>query len=354
MLRCSALRSCRTILWSGIFLGLLGCEAPYYWHLARGQVEVLSNCEPIENILASTTVAPKARAKLELIQAARSFAHNRIGLALSDNYTCYHDTEGEPVSWNVSACSSTRFEPFTWDFPIVGSLAYKGFFRKDVAQEERDRLRSKGLDVVMRPVSAYSTLGYFTDPVLSTMLEYNDARLAKLIIHELTHGTVFAKGFTDFNESLASFVGDTGSIMFLRSKGFEEELVSRILGEREEDRRFRAFMTTVVAELDSLYSMNLPSASVLEQRKAVFQAAQSRFDRTQFPSGRYDHFERWKINNATLLSYRRYNRDIELFEQLHTARADSLRETLALCKACAATQNPWSCLRDSLDVLNRL
>jgi predicted aminopeptidase len=211
-----------------------------------------------------------------------------------------------------------------------------------------------GLDVVMRPVSAYSTLGYFTDPVLSTMLEYDDAGLAELIIHELTHGTVFAKGFTDFNESLASFVGDTGSIMFLRFRGFEEEEISSILAKRGEDRGFRAFMTTVVARLDSFYNMNLPIASVLEERKEVFRAAQSRFDRSQFPSGRYDHFERWEINNAALLSYRRYNRNTDLFEELHAAKLESLRETLALCSGCASTQNPWSCLRDSLGVLKRL
>ena len=344
---------CRTILWSGIFFVPLGCEAPYYLHLANGQLEVLSNCEPVETLLASAEVSPEVRAKLELIQSVRSYAQDRLGLALSDNYTCLHDTGGEPVSWNVSACSPTRFEPVTWNFPIVGSLAYKGFFRRDIAVEERDHLISQGLDVVMRPVSAYSTLGYFTDPVLSTMLKYDDARLTELIIHELAHGTVFAKGFTDFNESLASFVGDTGSIMFLRSTGVAESEVSVLLAQREEDHRFRAFMTTVVAALDSLYELGLPSDSVLKERRKVFQAAQSSFDRSQFASGRYDHFERWEINNAALLSYRRYNREMELFEQLHKAKAKSLRETVKLCGGCASTQNPWSCLRDSLDALKK-
>ncbi len=344
---------CRTILWSGIFFVPLGCEVPYYLHLASGQIEVLSNCEPVESLLASAEVSPEARAKLELIQAVRRYAQERLGLALSDNYTCFHDTKGEPVSWNVSACPPTRFEPVTWTFPIVGSLAYKGFFRRDIAVEERDELESMGLDVVMRPVSAYSTLGYFTDPVLSTMLEYDDARQTELIIHELAHGTVFAKGFTDFNESLASFVGDTGSIMFLRSTGVAESEVSVLLEHREEDDRFRTFMTTVVANLDSLYNLGLPFTSVLEERRKVFQSAQSRFDRTQFASGRYDHFERWEINNAALLSYRRYNRGMELFEQLHEAKAKSLRETVKLCDGCASTQNPWSCLRDSLDALKQ-
>ncbi len=344
---------CRTVLWSGIFFVPLGCEVPYYLHLAHGQLGVLSNCEPVETLLASAEVSPEVRAKLELIQSVRSYAQDRLGLALSDNYTCLHDTGGEPVSWNVSACSPTRFEPFTWSFPIVGKLAYKGFFRRDIAVEERDRLKSTGLDVVMRPVSAYSTLGYFTDPVLSTMLKYDDARLTELIIHELAHGTVFAKGFTDFNESLASFVGDTGSIMFLRSTGVAESEVSVLLAHREEDHRFRAFMATVVAALDSLYELGLPSDYVLEERRKVFEAAQSSFDRSQFASGRYDHFERWEINNAALLSYRRYNREMDLFEQLHKAKAKSLRETVKLCGGCASTQNPWSCLRDSLDALKK-
>lgn len=345
------LRWCRTILWSGIFFVPLGCETPYYLHLARGQLEVLSNCEPVENLLASAEVSPKARAKLELVQSVRRYARDRIGLDLSDNYTCFHDTGGEPVSWNVSACSPTHFKPFTWTFPIVGTLAYKGFFSREVAVAERDHLMSMGLDVVMRPVSAYSTLGYFTDPVLSTMLEYDDARLTELIIHELAHGTVFAKGFTDFNESLASFVSDAGSIMFLKSTGVAESEISVLLARREEEHRFRNFMTTVVAALDSLYSLDLPSVFVLEERRKVFRAAQSNFDRTQFASGRYDHFQQWKINNAALLSYRRYNRERELFEQLHRAKAESLREMVKLCGGCAATGNPWSCLRDSLDAL---
>ncbi len=326
---------------------------PYYWHLAQGQLDVLSNCEPIQQFLQSDTVSIEVRNKLELIQETRLFAHSQIGLLLTDNYTCFHDTEGLPVSWNVSACATTRFEPYTWQFPIVGKLTYKGFFEEQLAVTEQIRLAAEGFDVLLRPVSAYSTLGYFTDPVLSTMLNYSDVRLADLIIHELTHGTVFAKGFTDFNESLANFVGNTGSIMFIKSRGVADEVIQKIVDEREDDRKFREFINKVVADLDSLYTSTHPDERILRERASIFRSAQSRFNRlrgNQFTTNKYDFFLRWKINNAQLLSYRRYNRDFELFERLYESEGLSLSKMVQVCQGCENQDNPWDCLRKKLNV----
>ena len=185
-------------------------------HLARGQLRVITNSTPIAEIAEHPRPAdPQRHTRLRFVAAVRDYGRERIGLDVRDQYTCFYDTGGRPLSWNVSASPPDRFEPYLWRFPIVGAVPYKGFFEIDRAQKERSILQSKGLDVSLSQVSAYSTLGFFADPVLSTMLKYSDDSLATLLLHELTHATAYAPGHTDFNESLATFVGRRGSLDFL-------------------------------------------------------------------------------------------------------------------------------------------
>ena len=146
-----------------------------------------------------------------------------------------------------------------------------GFFDKARATAERDALRAGGLDVMMRSVSAYSTLGFFSDPVLSTMMTYPEQSLADLIFHELTHGTVYVRGQTEFNESLASFVGKTGSLLFLAERyGPDSSAIRTAESRRADDRLFNRFLFEVVASLDSLYSQSLPAETVMRERVEHF------------------------------------------------------------------------------------
>ena len=327
-----------------------GCDAAYFAHLAGGQARVVLGSRPLDEVVADAGLPADTRQRLDFVQAVRTFAQHRIGLSASDNYTRYYDTGGEPVSWNVSACPPDRFEAHLWWFPIVGRVPYKGFFSQERAIRERDRLRAEGLDAQARAVSAYSTLGYFSDPVLTPMLAYPEDALADLLIHELTHATVYAKGQTDFNESLATFVGQVGSLEMLAQRyGADGEPVAQARERRADAAVFRDFMGEVVAALDSLYARGLHRDEVLRQREEVFARCQQlyRCRRTQLQQPQqYDAFLEWEINNARLMSYRRYNRDLGLFRELYEREGNSLRQLVRLAVACGSATDPWLCMRE--------
>lgn len=334
----------------GLWVLFCGCETDYYLHLAAGQSRVVFNCESLDELLADPQLEDSTRARLAFVESVRLFARDQIGLETSTNYTCFFDTKGEPVSWNVSASPPDRFAPYQWRFPIVGAVPYKGFFDKERAHRQRDQLDAQGYDTILRPVSAYSTLGFFTDPVLSTMLDYPEDGLADLLIHELTHATIYVKGDTDFNESLATFVGRTGSLDFLAARyGEDSPQLEKARQRRADAARFRRFMQTVVTTLDSLYNLGLPRDEVLRRREEEFSRAKERFQelRSTFQVVSYDGFLQWKVNNARLLSYRRYNRDLSLFEQVHARKGNRLDQMLTVVTACSDSGDPWACLKDS-------
>ncbi len=339
------------------FGAILGCgfqvgDLPYFWHLAKGQLSLILDCRPIPELVREESVGATVVERLKFVSDVKAFAFEIIGLTASDNYSCYVDTEGRPVLWNTSASPPDRFEPYQWHFPIVGSVPYKGFFRRELAMAESDSLRARGYDALMRPVTAYSTLGFFADPVLSTMLQYPEDALADLIIHELTHSTIYVPDHTDFNESLATYVGNVGSLRFLEQRyGVGSERVAEARARRADVERFRLFMQEVVAGLDSLYNQQLPREQVLRLRTDLFSAWQRRFEAKLLefsdPS-RYRGFLEWELNNARLLSYRRYNSRLELFAELYGLTGNDLRQSLELLKDCEKAEDPWSFAEDIL------
>ncbi|MEW6752749.1 MAG: aminopeptidase [Candidatus Latescibacterota bacterium] len=332
--------------WLGLLAFLWGCDVGYYAHLARGQLRIAVGCQDVADLLARPDTDAGLRQQLGLVVQIRRFAFRHVGLDQSDSYTCFFDTHGQPVSWNVSASPPDRFQPYLWRFPIIGAAPYKGYFDPERARAEEKRLAAAGYDVLVGPVSAYSTLGYLADPVLSTMLDDPEEALADLILHELTHGTVYVRGQTDFNESLATYVGTTGSLEFLAERhGPASAEVARAAQRRGDAALFRQFMGSVVASLDSLYGSGLPRPEVLRQRQDVFARAKEAYRevQTRFQVDHHDGFLRWEINNARLLSYRRYHRDLDAFERLQ-ARRGSLASVVAVCRQCASAADPWACI----------
>lgn len=332
-------------------LGSCGCNLNYYWHLARGQSRVLYKRIPVQALLARSDLAEQTRTQLVLIQAVLRYAES-VGLQTDDQYTTFYDTGGGPISWNVSACPPDRFSPYTWDFPFVGEVPYKGFFRRDLAAEERDALAAEGYDAMVRPVSAYSTLGVFSDPILSSMISYAPDQLADLILHELTHARVYAPSQTDFNESLATFVGRQGALLFLAQHfGPNTPLLPQAKARRADAALFRGFMAETVAALDSLYSLGLPRSVVLRDRQAVFAQRQRDFAliKAQFTHNWYDGFLQWELNNARLLSYRRYNANLALFAAVYRACDEDLVSALDIFATCAKEGDPWQCLRGTIE-----
>ncbi len=280
---------------AGLCALLAGC---YYAKQAEGQLRILAGLRDIPAMVDDPSVPDATREKLRLVLEIREFGERRMGLAPSTNYTRFFDTQGRPVSWIVSACRKDRFEPYTWWFPIVGALPYKGFFRRGDAEAESRAIEGEGYDILVSPVSAYSTLGWFSDPVFSPMLDLPEGELAALILHELTHGTVFVSGAADFNESLATFTGQQGALEFIRwrygtrSDEYDRAVRAFGLAERRDERARELFR-----KLDEFYRSAASPARKVELRDSI--------------AGR-------PVNNAEILMQRRYGRLEEfrdLFEQ---------------------------------------
>src|SRR5262245_48631170 len=210
LLRLSALLLCTVCL--------SGCGLGYLWHVAVGQVSILARQRPVDDVLQDTPLTPQERQKIGLILDVRVFAINQLDLHDSSSYTTFVHLDRPYVSYNLSAAPPDALTPYTWRFPFLGPTPYKGFFDKDYALREQRELEQQGYDTYLRGVRAYSTLGYFTDPILSSMLAYDDFSLINTIIHEMLHQTVWIKGSVSFNESLENFVGERGTRTYLYNR----------------------------------------------------------------------------------------------------------------------------------------
>ena len=180
-----------------------------------GQAEVLWNAKEIEDLLNDPNFPDSTKQKFRYIQEVKLFAEKQLGLTKTDNYTTFYDQKGKPILWVVTASPGFKVEAHEWDFPIAGSFPYKGFFDLEKARKEKAKFDEKNFDTELDEVNAWSTLGWFRDPILSSMLLDGEGRLAELIIHESTHATLYVKDSVDFNESLASFIGKLGAEQFL-------------------------------------------------------------------------------------------------------------------------------------------
>lgn len=286
-----------------LFLPVLsGC---YILTQAQGQLRILLNSRAIDSLLADPAVPVETKLKLRLVREIKTFGEFELGLRRSRNYESFYDTKGQPITHIVSASRKERFEPYTWWFPIVGDVPYKGFFHKEDAEEEAHELEVQGYDVALGVAAAYSTLGYFPDPVLSTMLDYPEEQLAALLLHELTHGTIYLPGGTEFNEGLASFVGWQGALEFARQKhGIASEAYDRTVRAFAAEERRDAKARELFRKLDALYRSGLSAQEIVARRDAV--------------AGR-------KVNNAQILMQRRYGRYDEFREKFERAEGDWAR-----------------------------
>jgi len=316
--------------------------------LARGQARIVFGRRSLPDVLADSTTTPLVRARLILIEEVRRFADDRVGLdGTSSNYTDYYDTGGGPIAWNVSASPPERFEAYRWSFPIVGALPYKGYFQRQRAVTERDRLIALGYDAIVGAVSAYSTLGYLSDPVLSTMLDEPEERLVELVLHELTHATIYVEDQTDYNESVASFVGKVGSLAYLTRRYGEASPQVLDARERHADGAvFRTFLHELTARLEDLYESGAPRTHVLTERVRLFDEGKQEYRRrrAELGGGRYDGFLAWEMNNARLLSYRRYHSNFDRFEAVLERRDGDLAATVRVFVTCGEAEDPWTCI----------
>jgi predicted aminopeptidase len=314
----------RTLL---ALLAILVILVVIYWDLVvygvrqgKGQLNIVWNARPVEEVMKDPAFPDSLKAKLVLIERVRKYAIDSLGLKDTKNYKTLYDQKGEEIMWVVMACEPFRFKAKEWSFPIVGSVPYKGFFNKERAVKLRDELEKEGWDTTLRNPGGWSTLGWFTDPILSKMLEREEGDLANLIIHEMAHATIFVKDSIDFNENLATFIGDRGAEQFLiATHGRDSKEYRTYIGEDSDFTKYSEHMLRATEMLDSLYDKmemkRMPDGQRAEQKKAAIQKIVSLLDTLTLtvnkkPSQR---FKEHLPNNTYFMNMKRYQSQQEDF-----------------------------------------
>jgi len=289
---------------------------------------------------------------VHLVTDIRKFAAEELGLAMSKNYTRYVELDRSYLAAVVSASARDSFRRYEWSFPVVGKMPYKGFFDIQDARRERDKLEKKDLDVWIRGVDAFSTLGWFQDPLYSYMRNYSPARLADLIIHESLHATVFIKGHVQFNEELAEFVGTQGARLYIQSRyGEDSEQYREIFTSEEEGQNYVAFIQGLAAELEAVYSSGISREEKLAEKERIIAEAQERFDReyeSRFSNDNYRGFSQMSINNAYIELFRLYHAQDNFFADLYERSGQDLRAFIAAAKTITARGDPRMQMENAL------
>jgi predicted aminopeptidase len=306
-----------------------GCSPLYVLRAGYEEAKILHRRRPIVDVVADPQTAPEVRRKLELVLQARTFANDVLGLDAGDSYTTYSWVDRDTLGLVLSAAHRDRLEAVTWWFPIVGRVPYKGFFNPDRALSAADRLERRGFDVYVRPISAFSTLGWFNDPLLSTMLRYEDVPLVATVIHELTHNTLFIPGRVAFNESFANFVGERGAIQFFCVRdGPVSEGCRQAQDEWHDNVLFSHYLAEVIAALEAVYGRpDLDPAGRVAAREIVFEQGRQRYAEHYAPQARTRRFQgmaRAQLDNARILAWRLYYDRLHLFDAVLDAHGGDL------------------------------
>lgn len=328
-------------------------SAPTACYLSRGaweEAKILSRRQPISEILADPRTPKEAREKLKVVLAARRYAKDSLRLRTKDSFTTYSRLDHDTLVLVVSAAYRDTLKPYTWWFPIVGRVPYKGYFDFDAAKKEAKALLADGFDVYMRPSDAFSTLGFFNDPLLNTTLKGDSLALVNTVIHELTHNTFYAPGQAPFNESFAMFVGARGAAAFFRSRG-QEAAAAKLDAEWEDDKLLARFWARVITTLDSAYAAHPNDrAARIAARDTVYARTRVALVKEIAPQLKTInplYAERVTLNNAALLARRVYASDLDVFDQVYEKEGRDLKRTIGRVIALAKSNRdrPFAELR---------
>lgn len=302
-----------------ISVSLLSCETVnYYTQAARGQLAIVFGRDNIHQLLNQETLAQPLREKLLTILAIREFAENSLQLPLGDNYSSYVDVGREHVIWNVFAAPEFSISPISWCFPIAGCVAYRGYFSETAAENYAEKLAEDGYDVYTGPVDAYSTLGWFDDSVLSTIINRPDHQLAALIFHELAHQVVYVPGDTTFNESFATTVEREGLRRWLAAAG-QSELFFRASAESQRQAEFVDLVQRFQAKFDELYQNEMSIADKRRAKTGLQDNMREEYESLKSGWDGYAGYDTWfsqPLNNAQLSTVASYNDSVPAFERL--------------------------------------
>lgn len=305
----------------------------------KGQLSIVMHAKPVEQFMGDPAFPDSLKEKLLLIGKIRNYAIDSLGLKPGKNYTTLFDQQGKPLLMNLTAAEPFQLKAYTWDFPLLGTVSYKGFFNFEKGRREADALKKQNYDVEYSTVSAWSTLGWFRDPIFTGMLRRNEGQLAELIIHEMTHATIYLESSVDFNENLASAVGETGAEKFLAHQfGPESAQLINYLNEQEDYNRFATHMLAGTKVLDSLYKSFGSEArkKKLSRKKETIEKIVVALDTISFHNNRYrNRFQHEELpNNAYFLSFVRYDsQKDEMKDVLNTKFGGKISAYLEYMKA---------------------
>lgn len=292
-----------------VIMFLSGCSPFYIMRAAYEEASILSKRKPIAKLIESKETDPALKEKFALVLKARDFAES-LQLAAKQSFTQYSSIDRDVLVWVLSATPKDSLDPYTWWFPIVGRVPYKGFFDKEDGIKEAERLKAQGYDIYLRPSPAFSTLGWFNDPLLSTTVRFDDVSLVDTVIHEILHNTVWIRNDVPFNETLANIIGIIGSQeFFLQLDGANSTRALEAKNTLEDELRFARFLDELYQNLELLYDKRkeLSKEELLKQREALFLEAKSRWEAIAdtLKTNRYKKLGAL-LNNAVIIAHRIY------------------------------------------------
>lgn len=326
------------------FLFLSACSPTYVLQAGYEEAKILWSRRPIADVLQGANLDSLTREKLQLVLRIRQFAAQELGFRVGGSYSSLAQVQQPPIAYVLTAAPQTRLEPYTWWFPIVGKVAYKGYFDARDAQQEAQSLEKKNYDTAIGRAIAFSTLGWFADPLLPHLLQYDQATLADTIFHELFHSTFYLPGHTDLNESLANFAGHRGAIaFFLHEAGTEAETTRRAVTNWDSELALSGFFADSAAKLATLYDSALTDDEKLRQREILFTRLQDEFRLLPSPVRRLSNFTELKLNNAIFLQQFVYLKGLALFERIYQQNGQDLRGTLThITEAAKQEHDPFT------------
>ncbi len=324
-------------------------EARFVLHAAWQEARILAHRRPLDAVLGDPRLPAARREQLEWVRQAREFAAQR-GLEAGNTYTTFSEIGDGPLLWVVSASPRDRLEAYSWWYPVVGAVPYKGFFDQAAARREAERLQARGLDTYVRTASAFSTLGWFPDPLLSTALSDDPVTLVSTVLHEISHNSLWVPDHVGFNESYAQLIGLRGAELFFRLRG-EPELAARAAGWWRDEQRLADFYQRLAGRLTTLYAS--ASADLDTQRRQAFDTA-----RIELGGALAEEFEVYDgpqlavqpLNNASVVAARIYRQRLDLLDRLWTAHDGQPRAVVEVIRRVVTSNEtePFEALEQAL------
>ena len=348
-------KALKFILLSSLLFCLPSCQS-YLWHIQKSYVGLMLKKVSIAEALKSPGLTEGERGKLKLIEEIKKTAKEKWKRKVDEGiYSSYVPLDRPYVTYLLRVSPRYELKPYTWDFAVTGEVPYLGFFDRDLAVENAENFKEEGYDTYVRGVNAFSTLGWFKDPVYSSMLSGSESGFVTMVFHELAHSVLFFKGHINFNERFAEFIGRKSAELFYTEKeGADSETLKNLKIRWQEELLFSEFMSKEIVLLEQWYKDNRGSLN-LKMKKDRLKVIQNRFVeqiQPQLTTKGYDYFPKRELNNAMLLSYRSYNYRMDEFEKLYTLSNKNMSQFISHCESLKEAEDPEKALSKLLASLS--